>query len=87
MQVTTMATELPPLPMTERRREALEAVSQDRVQYDGAQAEYLIDGKAARSWDWRTLSELRKAGLIEPQDVRGMSRVLITESGAIALAG
>jgi hypothetical protein len=73
--------------MTERRREALRTVKHDRVLYDGPQAAYLIDGEPARTWDFRTLSELRRAGLIEPEDVSVVSRVRITEAGASALVG
>jgi hypothetical protein len=54
------------LPVTQRRREALEHVRGGRVTYSSLNAQYLFDGEEPlRNWDFRTLAELRRGGLIE----------------------
>lgn len=73
------------LDLTEPRREALVMVKDDRVQYDGASASYLVDGDAVGGWKWRTLSELRRANLITTESGREPSKVVCTDAGFDAL--
>lgn len=69
--------------MTPRRAETLKMVAEtpSRVVYDARTATYRVDGEKAANWDFRTLSELRQAGLIRPQRVTGESEVRPTQEG------
>lgn len=74
-----------PLDLTPPRREALEQVKAGLVQYDGASASYLVGGVPVGGWNWRTLSELRKANLIATESGREPSKVVCTDAGHDAL--
>jgi len=77
-----VATVTAEMKMTDRRRAMLRVVVEDRVQYDPAVAIFYVDNEPVGNWDFRTLSELRSAKMIEPEAAKILSRVKITELGA-----
>lgn len=71
----------PDLSATERRINALRSVKAGRVRYDAGNASWLVNGVATSGWNWRTFSEMRTAGWIQPVSASGVSAVVVTEAG------
>lgn len=74
------------LSVTQRRAEALRAVSEGRVTYNSRSAQYLTDGVVASGWSWRTLSEMRTVGWIRILGSGTSATVELTKQGEEILA-
>ena len=80
-----MMTEVRPIALTPRRREALVQVQRRLVQYRTGSADFIVDGAVIGGWDRRTYSDVRRAGLITYTDGKGDRSVRLTKAGEKAL--
>ena len=67
--------------ITEARRAALEAVRDNRVQYDQVTAGWLVDGVVMQQSQRRTYGELRRGALITEARGDGIVAVRLSSAG------
>lgn len=68
--------------MTFRRIQALKKVRRGAVFYVQRKAAWIVDGAPMTGWDWRTLSDLRRHGLMK---IGAAGKAALTEEGVTAL--